>query len=64
LFVSVFTPRARNFNQEQLPMNADEFFAIGYQDVARKRRTKRIIASSFTGVVAIVVYTTLMTKEE
>ncbi len=64
LGISSYLPRAKNYRKEPLPPNADEFFAIGYQDVANKRRTHRIIASSFAGVVAIVVYTTLMTKGE
>ncbi len=62
--ISSYAPNAHNFRKEPLPEGADEFFGLGYQDVAHKRKTLHVIASSLVGVAAIVVYTTVKTKDD
>ncbi len=62
--VGSFAPHARNFRKEPLPDRADEFFGLGYQDAAHKKKTLHIIASSLAGVAGIVIYTTINTKDK
>jgi len=60
--VSSYRPSPRNYRNEVLPATVDDFFILGYQDVAQKKKTHNVIKGSVIGVVGIVLYTTLMSK--
>lgn len=62
LGVGYMYPQPRNFRKEKLPAIVDDFFIFGYEDVTRKKKGRKIFASSVVGVLSIGVYTAIQSK--
>jgi len=62
LLVGFLAPQPRNYRKERKPEVVDDFFVLGYQDVAQKKKARKIIFSSITGAIIIGVYTTVRTQ--
>jgi len=62
--VSSFAPRPKSTRKEKLPEVTDQFFIFGFQDVARKKKTHRIIFGSIAGFVTGAVVHDIIKKPQ
>jgi len=63
LGIGSYPPRPKTKKKEHLPEVVDQFFTLGYQDVAQKKKAHHVIVGSIAGFASGVIYTYIGLKK-